>query len=323
MTTDLRITPTDTAITTPAETVHTETRRLLDAAVAPNTRRAHRAHWRHFTDWCAAHGVSPLPAAPETVSAYLTLAAGVLAVSTLEHRLATVAKAHGAAGFPNPVTHELIRTQMRGIRRTYGIAPRQKTPALVVDLRAMLDVLPHTLIGVRDRALLLLGFATAARRSELVTLDVADLAFTANGLIVTVRRSKTDQTGIGAQKGVHHGRHPETCPVGALRAWLEAAAITHGPVFRAVDRHGNISASRLGDRAVALAIKRAAEAAGLDPAGFAGHSLRAGLATQAAMNGEAERAIMRQTGHRSVQMVRRYIRQGTVFEENVTGRIGL
>jgi len=118
-------------------------------------------------------------------------------------------------------------------------------------------------------------------------------------------------------------RDPETCPVRALRTWLNAAEIADGPVFRGVDRHGPVAAARLGDRAVALVIKRAAEAAGLDPAGFAGHSLRAGLATQAAMNGEAERAIMRQTGHRSVQMVRRYIRQGTLFEENVTGRIGL
>jgi len=320
---DQHIAITNSTAIASSDALHAETRAYLDAAVATNTRRAHRSHWQHFIAFCATHAVPALPAAPETVAAYLTLFATTHAVGTLEHRLATITKAHATAGLPNPAASELIRTQMRGIRRTHGVAPNQKTPALVADLQLMLATLPDTLLGCRDRALLLLGFATAARRSELVALDVADLAFTSDGLVVSVRRSKTDQTGVGVQKGVHFGRHAETCPVRTLRGWLDAAAITAGPVFRTVDRHGNVSEARLGDRAVALVIKRAAAAAGLDPGGFAGHSLRAGLATQAAMNGEGERAIMRQTGHRSVTMVRRYIRQGSLFTENVTGRIGL
>ncbi len=315
--------PVANAVVPISAAVAAETRAYLEAAVAANTRRAHRSHWADFRAWCDSHGCSALPASAETVAAYLTVQAQSRRVGTLEHRLATIAKAHHAAGLPNPAASELVRLQMRGIRRIRGIAPMQKTPTLVADLRAMVATLPDSLLGVRDRALLLVGFAGAFRRAELVALDFADLAFSAEGVTITVRRSKTDQERVGMQKAIHYGRVPATCPVTALRVWLEMADITEGPIFRPINRHGQLGATRLSDKAVALVVKRTAATTGLDPAQYAGHSLRAGLVTQAAANGEEERNIMRQTGHKSLLMVRRYIRAGSLFRDNITDRIGL
>jgi len=182
---------------------------------------------------------------------------------------------------------------------------------------------PTSLIGVRDRALLLVGFAGAFRRSELVSLDVADVAFGADGLIVQLRRSKTDQEGEGRKVGLPFGSNPLTCPVRAVRAWLDVAVIVRGPIFRPVDRHGNVAGTQLTDQSVALVVKRCAKAAGLDPRRYAGHSLRSGLATAAAMADVSERAIMAQTGHKSLPMVRRYIRDGSLFRRNAAAAVGL
>jgi len=299
------------------------TRAYIDAATAPNTRRAYRSDWDDFTRWCMAHGLLSLPATPETVALYLAALAAVTKVSTVGRRLTAIAKAHRAAGYETPTKSEAVHLTMRGIRRTHGVAPNQKAPAVLADLRAMLAVLPNNLIGARDRALLLLGFAGAFRRSELVSLDVADLAFGERGLTVTLRRSKGDQEGEGAKKGIPFGRHALTCPVGAVRDWLDMSAISEGALFRPINRHGQVGEARLGDKAVALVVKRAAAAAGLDPAKYAGHSLRAGLATSAAAGGAQERHIMRQTGHRSVTMLRRYTRDGELFRDNAAAIAGL
>ena len=188
----------------------------------------------------------------------------------------------------------------------------------------MIETLAFTsAIGTRDRALLLVGFAGAFRRSELVSLDVADVTFGADGLIVQLRRSKTDQEGEGRKVGLPFGSNPLTCPVRALRAWLDVAVVARGPIFRAVDRHGNVADVRLTDQSVALVVKRCAKAAGLDSEKYAGHSLRSGLATAAAMADVSERAIMAQTGHKSLPMVRRYIRDGSLFRRNAAAAVGL
>jgi len=299
------------------------TRAYIDAATAPNTRRAYRSDWDDFARWCAAHGLPSLPATPETVALYLAALAQMAKVSTVGRRLTAIAKAHRAAGYETPTKSEAVHLTMRGIRRTHGTAPNQKAPAVLADLRAMLAVLPNNLIGMRDRALLLLGFAGAFRRSELVSLDVADLAFGERGMTVTLRRSKGDQEGEGAKKGIPFGRHALTCPVGAVRDYMDMSGISEGPLFRPINRHGTIGEARLGDKAVALVVKRAASAAGLDPTKYAGHSLRAGLATAAAAGGAQERDIMRQTGHHSVQMLRRYIRDGELFHDNAAASAGL
>jgi integrase len=187
----------------------------------------------------------------------------------------------------------------------------------------MVDATDEGLIGLRDRALILLGFAGAFRRAELVALDVTDLQFSRDGLTVTLRRSKTDQEGQGRKIGIPYGANPETCPVRTLQAWLEEAAIAEGPVFRSLSRHGKVRPGRLSSVDVARVVKKLANRAGLDPAKYAGHSLRAGHATSAAASGASERSIMNQTGHRSVQMVRRYIREGSLFRENSAGKLGL
>jgi len=216
-----------------------------------------------------------------------------------------------------------VRTVFQGIRRAHGTAPDAKVAAVTADVRQMVDVCPSSLLGARNRALLLIGFAGAFRRSELVSLDVDDAQFTQDGLVVTLRRSKTDQEGEGRKVGLPYGSHPITCPVRALRAWLEQASITRGPIFRYVDRHGNVGSSRLTDQVVALVVKRCAVTAGLDAARYAGHSLRAGLATAAAEADVSERSIMAQTGHKSLPMVRRYIREGSLFKKNAAAQVGL
>jgi len=217
----------------------------------------------------------------------------------------------------------LVSRTHAGIRRTLGTAQNAKAPALVDDLKRMLDQLPATRVGLRDRALLLVGFAGAFRRSELVSLDVVDLEFSRAGLIVTLRKSKTDQEGRSRRLGIPYGSSEQTCPVRSVQAWLESARIVDGPVFRSLDRFQRVQPKRLSDKAVALVVKRRARAVGLDPARYAGHSLRAGLATSAAAAGASERIIMSQTGHRSADMVRKYIREGNLFNSNPAGMVGL
>ena len=227
------------------------------------------------------------------------------------------------AGHESPTRHIVVRAVLSGIRRTNGSAQEGKNPLRVEDLRAIVSRLPSTAQGVRDRALLLIGFAGGFRRSELIGLDTGDVEFVSAGLIVNLRRSKTDQEGQGRRVGIPAGANPETCAVRAAAAWLGVIGRAAGPVFRGINRHGQVAEERLSDRAVALIVKRLVLYAGLDAKFYAGHSLRAGLATSAAAAGASERAIMAQTGHRSLATVRRYIREGSLFAENAASKLGL
>ena len=299
-------------------------RAYAEQSTAENTKRAYTADWTHFTTWCEGRQLASLPAEPGTLAAYLAqLADDGYKVATIERRLSSIGKAHRLAGQPNPAKTEQTHLVMKGIRRALGSAQTQKAPAVTEIIRAMVAELPAGPAGLRDRALLLLGFAGAFRRSELVSLNVDDLQFTGAGVVVTLRASKTDQEGQGTTKGIPLGANAATCPVRALRAWLEAAELVSGALFRPIDRHGNIKPARLTGSAVARIVKRAAGRAGLDIADFAGHSLRAGLATAAAAAGVSERSIMQQTGHKSERMVRRYIRRGSLFTDNAAGKVGL
>jgi site-specific recombinase XerD len=309
-------------------------RAYMRASRAENTRRAYAADWRNFSIWASSAGLQPIPAAAETVGLYLAAEAARLRPGTLARHLVAITAAHRAAGHQLDTRAAPIRETFAGIKRTHGTNQNGKAPAVIADLRAMIAAQPDTLAGLRNRALLLLGFAGALRRSELVALDAEDLDFTSSGLVVTLRRSKTDQEGEGREVGVPYGSRLETCPVRTLETWLETADIAIGPLFREINRGDRLTApymdkrgrqrgARLGDKAVALIVKRAAEAAGLDPAKYAGHSLRAGLATSAAAAGASERSIMATTGHRSVQMVRRYIRTGELFKDNAAVAVGL
>jgi site-specific recombinase XerD len=292
---------------------------------APNTLKAYRQDWAHFTTWCEAHGLQSLPAESETIIRYLTgqAAGGAVKVSTITRRLSSISRAHQLAGY-NPISTRIepLRSVWLGIRRDLGTAQKGKSPAVTEDIRAMVAALPPKLIGVRDRALLLIGFAGAFRRSELVSLDVGDVEILREGLRVTLRRSKTDQEGAGREVAIPYGSNPDTCPVRALQAWLEASALADSPLWVSIDKGGRLG-GRLSDKAVALIVKKRAQAAGLDPQLYAGHSLRSGLATAAAAAGASERSIMEQTGHRSIQTVRRYIRRGNQFRDNAAGMVGL
>ncbi len=297
-------------------------RHYIRHAKADNTVKAYRSDWQHFTAWCAERDLGALPASDNTAALYLSDLAATHTAATLTRRVSAISQAHQAAGFETPTKSITVRAVMAGIRRTLGTASHPKSAAVVADVRAMLAALPAGLLGVRDRALLLVGFAGAFRRSELVGLDAEDVEFTSDGAIITLRRSKSDQEGEGRKVAVPFGRSDVTCPVRALGAWIEAGRRTEGALFCQIDRHGNMK-GRLSGKGVALVVKRYATAAGLDPAKYAGHSLRSGLATSAAAAGVNERDIMRQTGHRSVGMVRRYIREGSLFLDNAAAQLGL
>jgi len=300
-------------------------RRYVETSKAPNTLGAYDSDLRHFQGWCHGHRASWLPATPETVAGYLaSLADAGIKPSTIRRRLSTIAEVHSLSRVASPTADELVRLAMAGIRRQHGSAPAQKAALTTYEVKLLVASTPEvTAAGARDRALLLLGFAGGFRRSELVALDVEDVHEEPQGLRIRIRRSKTDQEGEGRDLGVPWGARLETCPVRAYRAWRAAGGISTGALFRPVDRHDVVGGSRLTDRAVARVIQRAARRAGLDPHRYAGHSLRAGLATAAAAAGAPERTIMAQTGHRSVTTLRGYIRRGTLFEENAAGYLGL
>jgi integrase len=300
-----------------------QVREFIRASKAESTIRGYRADWRNFCGWCDSHRLGPLPASAETVAAYIAECAGRLKVGSIQRRLNAIAEAHKAVGLDSPTHHAMVTNTMKGIRRTKGTASEQKTPTLTDDIRAMVDATDAGIIGTRDRALVLLGFAGAFRRSELVGLDVENCTFGKDGLTVTLRRSKTDQDGAGRKIGIPYGSNPDTCPVRTIQGWLEMAGISSGPLFRSITRHGRVRSDHLSGIDVSRVVKKLAERAGLDPAKFGGHSLRAGHATAAAIAGATERSIMKQTGHRSVQMVRRYIRDGNLFRENSAGKLGL
>jgi integrase len=298
-------------------------REFIRASKAENTLRGYQSDWQGFCQWCAWRRVVPLPALPETVATFIADSAARLKVGSIQRRLNAIAEAHKAVGLESPTHSAMVANTMKGIRRTKGTAPVQKAAALTDDIRAMVEAADAGLIGARDRALILLGFAGAFRRSELVALDINDCAFSKDGLTITLRRSKTDQDGQGRKVGIPYGSNPDTCPVRTVQGWLELAGIASGPLFCSITRHGQLQTGRLSAVDVARVVKKLAERAGLDPAKFAGHSLRAGHATTAAIAGASERSIMNQTGHRSVQMVRRYIRDGSLFRDNSAGKLGL
>ena len=289
------------------------------ASRAAETLRGYRSDWRQFRRWCDDRGVEPLPAAPEVVVGYLTDRAGVLAVGTLQRHLTSIAQAHTGVGHESPTRSESVRQVWKGIRRTFGTASRGKAPLLTADVRAMVANLdPARPIDVRDRALVLLGFAGALRRSELVALNVDDVEETDDGLLVTIRRSKTDQEGRGHVLGVPYGSDRGTCPVRAVRAHLAASGISEGPLFR-VMRTGR----RMSGQAAAERVKRLAELIGRDPAEIGAHSLRAGLITSAVAADVHERDVMRHSRHRSVHVFRSYIRGLEAFDRNAAAAVGL
>jgi site-specific recombinase XerD len=287
---------------------------LAKAEKAASTRKAYGTDFRLFTAWCDARGVKGLPAAPETVAAYLAAHANTSKTSTLGRRVAAIRYAHKLAGLPLPTDSEGVKSTMRGIRRTFGSARVRKTPAISSKMLGMVATAPDKLAGLRDRALLLIGFGGALRRSELVALDVANIQETETGLLVTIRGSKTDQERVGETIAIARG--DIACPAKALRAWLDAAGIETGPVFRPVDKAGTVRASRLTCRSVANIVKAYAGRAGFDAGTFSGHSLRAGFLTSAAGKGASIFKMMDVSRHKSVDTLRGYVRDAELFKDH-------
>ena len=290
---------------------------------ASNTVKAYRSDWNDFTRWCGSHNLVALPASAETVAFYLSNLATTHKASTLTRRVSAISQAHQIAGYETPTKSSKVRLVMAGIRRAKGTAADAKTPVMIDELKRMIARLPESLLGTRDRALLLIGFTGGFRRSELIGLDRDAVAITRDGLVVTIRFSKSDQDGAGQKVGLPFGSNPATCPVRSFQDWLDASGIVEGPLFRPITRHGKMGCVRLSTKAVARIVKRYIKGIGLDATHFASHSLRSGLATSAAIAGASEAAIMRQTRHRSLVTVRRYIRDGSLFRENAAAVLGL
>jgi len=284
-------------------------RKYIDLAVSENTRKAYKADLAHFQ---AAGGT--IPCSVDVLASYLANHAGMLSCATLTRRIAAISKAHNLLGIASPTASDSIRMLMRGIRRLHGKPQHQVAAMVKEDLIVVLSAIPDDLRGLRDRALLLLGFCAALRRSELCRVRYEDLQFNSEGLVLTLPRSKTDQSGEGRRIGVPYGRG-KICPVQAVQNWLERAAIAYGYVFRGIERDAVVEV-HLCDRSIANIIKVRAKNAGLCADSFSGHSLRSGLATSAAAEGISSWKIKAQTGHKSDAMLARYIRDGNLFRNN-------
>lgn len=321
--------PPPTGLVRPPEYTDAESaaKTYANSARAEATRRAYAADWARFLTWCERCDVAPLPASEAALTAYAAhLAQAGKAPSTIERAVSAVVYVHRRSKLqsPRPRGGDVSET-MAGIRAEaarMGFVVTKKAPAMAEDVCAIVRPMGDRLLDLRDRAMVLLGFTGAFRRSELVALDVRDIEDRAQGCKVAVRRSKTDQTGKGEFKGIPFGKNPDTCPVRALRSWLAAAGITQGAVFRGVNRHGSLT-KRLRGSDVARIIKQRATAAGLDAKHFAGHSLRAGFVTEAHLRGKSTHSIMKQTGHRNVQTLYGYIRLAELFADNAAEDIGL
>lgn len=310
---------------------------------APATESAYASDWADFSAWCNSAERLALPAEPVTIGAYLSDRSGILKVSTLNRRLAAITAMHRLGGHGLDGQHPAIALVMAGIRRTYGTRQVAKRALLTEDLRRIVRKLRVDRPGgCRDRAVLLVGFAAALRRSELIALDLDDITITQAGLTILVRRSKTDQEGQGREIGIPRSRKSATCPVAALEAWLSAVGDRIGngkprnetsdagkpsggftaPLFTRID-HGRITGDRLTGRAVAEIVKRAAKRVGLDPSKVAAHSLRSGFATSAARGGASLVDIMAQTGHKNSDVAMRYVQRGTILQNPASKAVRL
>ncbi len=311
--------PSPADLTAPLEELVERARGYAADCRAVSTRRAYLSDFAAFEGWCAKQALLAMPAAPATIAVYLSaLADSGRKVKTIERALSGIGHAHRQRGHAWPRSHPAIAAVMGGIRHRIGAPPEQKAPVDDQELAALLGSLPGGLVGARDRAILTLGWWGALRRSALVALDVEDVGRSREGLVLTLRRSKTDQEGQGALTGIAYAGRAAVCAVRAFDAWVTASGVTAGALFRRIDRNGHLLEGRLCDRTVARLVQEAAARAGLPREKFAGHSLRAGFATTAAKHGKSLDAIMRQTHHKSERVARGYIWHAGVFDDNAT-----
>ena len=312
-------------LTTDLKILHEATLENLKSSKANNTLRAYKSDFKDFGAFCSRHGLNSLPTEPKIVSLYLTHLSKNSKFSTLRRRLVSISMVHKLKGHYLDTKHPIIVENLMGIRRVKGSIQKGKKPILINHLKLIINSIneqnSNDIKKLRDKALILIGFGGGFRRTELTSIDYEDLEFVPEGLKIIVRKSKTDQFGEGMIKGLPYFNDKNYCPVINLREWLEISNIKSGPVFRRFSKGSVLTDKRLTDQSVVLLIKQYLRIAGIENKNFSGHSLRSGFATVAADSGADERSIMAMTGHKTSQMVRRYIREANLFKNNALNKI--
>jgi len=311
---------------TDLKTLQEETLLNLQSSKAKNTVRAYKSDFKDFGIFCAQNGFKSIPSEPKIVSLYLThLSTNEAKISTIKRRLVSIGVIHKLKGHYLDTKHPMIIENILGIKRRKGSIQIGKKPLLINNLKLIIDVIDKNnyedLKKLRDRSIILMGFSGGFRRNEIVSLDCDDLDFVAEGLKINLKRSKTDQFGEGSVKGLPYFDNTQYCPVLSLKNWIEVSKISSGPLFRRFSKGSKLTENRLTDQTVALLIKKYLKLAGIDNKNYSGHSLRSGFATAAAESGADERNIMAMTGHKSTEMVRRYIKEANLFKNNALNKI--
>ena len=312
-------------IITDLKKLHEDTLNNLKLSKANNTLRAYKSDFKDFGVFCAKHGFNSIPTEPKIVSLYLTHLSAKSKISTLRRRLVSIGVVHKLKGHYLDTKHPVIIENLMGIKRKKGSIQTGKKPILINHLKQIINVIDEQKIEkikkLRNRTLILVGFGGGFRRTELISLDYEDLDFVEEGVKITLRRSKTDQFGEGMIKGLPYFSNEKYCPVRSLRNWLTLSKIKTGSIFRRLAKGSTITSHRLTDQSVVLIIKDCLKLAGIESQNYSGHSLRSGFATVAAESGADERSIMAMTGHKTTQMVRRYIREANIFKNNALNKI--
>ena len=313
-------------IITDIKALQEETLLNLQSSKAINTVRAYKSDFNDFSLFCAQNGFKSLPSEPKVVSLYLTyLSTKDSKMSTLKRRLVSIGVIHKLKGHYLDTKHPLIIENIMGIKRRKGNIQKSKKPILISYLKIIIDVIDQQdrelIKKLRDRSIILIGFSGGFRRNEIVSLDYDDLDFVTEGLKINIKRSKTDQFGEGSKKALPYFDNSHYCPVVSLKNWINITKINSGSLFRRFSKGSKLTEKRLTDQTVALLIKEYLQLAGIDSKNYSGHSLRSGFATSAAESGAEERSIMAMTGHKSTEMVRRYIKEANLFKNNALNKI--
>ena len=313
-------------IITDLKALKEETLLNLQSSKANNTIRAYKSDFNDFELFCIQNGFKSLPSEPKIISLYLTsLSSKNIKMSTLKRRLVSIGVIHKLKGHYLDTKHPLIIENIMGIKRRKGSAQNGKKPLLINNLKVLIKAINRSdfnpIIKFRDRTIVLIGFSGGFRRNEIVSLNYDDIEFVNEGMKINLRRSKTDQYGEGFLKGIPYFDNPVYCPVISMQNWLKISKIDSGSLFRRFSKGAKLTEIRLTDQTVALIIKKYLQLAGIDSKNYSGHSLRSGFATSAADSGAEERSIMAMTGHKSTEMVRRYIKEANVFKNNALNNI--
>ena len=311
---------------TDVKALHEETLNNLKSSKANNTIRAYRSDFKDFGSFCAKNNFKSLPTDPKIVSLYLThLSIKDAKMSTLRRRLVSIGMIHKLKGHYLDTKHPIIVENIMGISRKKGNYQRGKKPILINHLKAIIDVIDKQntteIKKIRDKTIILIGFGGGFRRAELVSINFEDLEFVPEGVKIIIRRSKTDQFGEGMTKGLPYFTNQTYCPVQHLKKWLEISNIKSGAIFRKFNKGISLSDNRLTDQTIALLLKNYLNIAGIENKNYSGHSLRSGFATVSAESGADERSIMAMTGHKTTQMVRRYIKEANIFKNNALNKV--